>query len=561
MLWHYALDVTLRDAPALAERWCADAPGRPSAAAVLSLRAVAGRPLAVADLPSLDAALSDPTTRPFARDCAPRGPRPRVAGRLGPMLDDLAALLRVEQRASAALLDALAARRRELDEPLRAVVLGEFSAGKSTFLNALVGAEVSPMGVLPTTAHVHWLRHGAPGARVIDRRGDVVETSVEDCARAVARRRDEGREIDRVEVTLPLPALARLELIDTPGFNSGDPAHDDAARRAVALADVALWLFDARQAGRHSEAEALAEVLAATGVPVVGVLNKIDQVPEAERDAVLRVLADGLSARAPCVAAVSARGALAALREADPAAAVARLRESRWGALLAYLDARLAGARDAWKLARVARRARALLDEARAARDGRDRRHRDRVAAARALGDELPPLREALARAAAALRREVEAALRDQLRALGDERAADRDALVADAVAEACWRARERCLAALRPRVRAVEALGVAAGLAPEHAAELLTAPAVQWLDHAAAAGARDAATRAAGDGAAPTGDPLAWLEAAADRAARAVDAPDDALTTALDVARDELERYAPPPVEIPAPDGAARRG
>ena len=94
------------------------------------------------------------------------------------------------------------------------MVLGEFSAGKSTFLNALVGAEVSPMGVLPTTAHVHWLRHGAPGARVIDRRGDVVETSVEDCARAVARRRDAGREIDRVEVSLPLPFLARLELID-----------------------------------------------------------------------------------------------------------------------------------------------------------------------------------------------------------------------------------------------------------------------------------------------------------------------------------------------------------
>jgi len=105
-----------------------------------------------------------------------------------------------------------------------------------------------------------------------------------------------------------------------------------------------------------------------------------------------------------------------------------------------------------------------------------------------------------------------------------------------------------------------VETFGVAAGLAPEHAAELLTAPVVQWLDHAAAAGARDAAARAPGDGAAPTGDPLAWLEAAADRAARAVDAPDDALTVALDVAREELERYAPPAVQIPGSDAAAPR-
>jgi GTP-binding protein EngB required for normal cell division len=559
VLWHYALDVTLRDAPALAERWCTDAPARPAAAAVRALRAVAGRTLDVSDLPSLDLALSDPTTRPFARDRLRAGLTAAWRGRLGAMLEALAALLRVEQRASAALLDALAARRRELDEPLRVVVLGEFSAGKSTFLNALVGAEVSPMGVLPTTAHVHWLRHGAPGARVIDRRGDVVETSVEDCARAVARRRAAGVEIDRVEVSLPLPALARLELIDTPGFNSGDPAHDDAARRALALADVALWLFDARQAGRHSEAETLAEV-AAAGVPIVGVLNKIDQVPEVEREAVRRVLDEGLAGVAPCVAAVSARGALAALREPDPEVAAGRLRESGWVALTAYLDAHLTAARDAWKHARVAGRVRALLDEAHAEREGRDRRHRARVAAARALGDQLPPLREALTHAATTLRREVEVSLRDQLRALGDERAADRDALVADAVAETCWRARERSVAGLRARVGDVERLGVAAGLAPEHAAELLTAPVVLWLDHAAAQGARDATTRSASDGAAPAGDPLAWIEAAADRAARAVDAPDDALSAALDVAREELERYAPPEVRTPAGDAAAPR-
>jgi GTP-binding protein EngB required for normal cell division len=555
VLWHYALDVTLREAPALAERWCADAPSRPSSAAVLALRAVAARPVAVGDLPRLGRALADPATRPFARAVLRDGLRETWRGRLGPLLDDLAALLADGPRASGALVDALGARRRELEGPLRVVVLGEFSAGKSTFLNALAGAEVSPMGVLPTTAHVHVLRHGVAGARVIDRRGDVVETTVEACADAVARRRAAGVDIDRVEVSLPLPALARLELVDTPGFNSGDPAHDDAARRAVALADLALWLFDARQAGRHSEAETLA-ALAAQGAPVIGVLNKLDQVAAVDRPAVLAVLAEGFGASAPCVAAVSARGALAALRRGEPADS-----DTGWPALLAWLDARLVASRDVWKEARVAGRARALLDEARAARAARAAHEAARQDAARALVEAIGPAREALQRVAGALRREVDLALRDQLRALGEGRADDREALAADAVAETSWRARERALAGLRAHFEALERHAVAAGLAPVTAPELATAPAAQWLDLAAALGARDATARAAPDAAPFAGDPFAWLEVAAERAARAVDAPDDALDLALAVARDALDRYAAPDARTLAVDARTLAG
>ncbi|RLB44510.1 MAG: hypothetical protein DRJ42_31520, partial [Deltaproteobacteria bacterium] len=42
--------------------------------------------------------------------------------------------------------------RDELDRPLLLAVLGEFNAGKSTFINAFVGADVAPTGIVPTTA-------------------------------------------------------------------------------------------------------------------------------------------------------------------------------------------------------------------------------------------------------------------------------------------------------------------------------------------------------------------------------------------------------------------------
>src|SRR5699024_5666774 len=46
----------------------------------------------------------------------------------------------------------------ELDNPLSIALVGEFNAGKSTLLNAIIGEEVAPVGILPTTAHTCFVR-------------------------------------------------------------------------------------------------------------------------------------------------------------------------------------------------------------------------------------------------------------------------------------------------------------------------------------------------------------------------------------------------------------------
>src|SRR5262249_37159227 len=43
---------------------------------------------------------------------------------------------------------------------VRIAIVGEFNAGKSTFVNALLGMDVAPTGILPTTAVAHVLRYG-----------------------------------------------------------------------------------------------------------------------------------------------------------------------------------------------------------------------------------------------------------------------------------------------------------------------------------------------------------------------------------------------------------------
>jgi hypothetical protein len=417
------------------------------------------------------------------------------------------------------------------------------------------------MGVLPTTANVHWLRYGDPGARVVDSRGGAVVATIDEAPRVVEKKRAAGELIEYVEVTMPVARLGRVELIDTPGFNAGDPGHEAAVRRAFDIADVALWLFDARQAGKLSETGPLAEARAA-GLPVLGVLNKIDQVREADRPRLLAVVREGFRELAPLALALSAREALAATLalssedggEDTRAAARARLERSGMASFLAYLDEHLVAQRAAWKQLRIARRVRDLVaaaeellvreSEARAARAER----RAVLAAA------LASLREQLVATTTAMRKEVAAVLREQLRGLEGRRRGERPedalALAADAAAEIGYRARARALDQLGPRLREIEQLAVELGLVAAEGSALVTAPVVGLLDLAAAEGVRDATAPVAGPAFFPS-DPLGPLEQALARRDEGEGDGYDRLRIALDVAREELEGYVAPALPV----------
>ena len=53
----------------------------------------------------------------------------------------------------------------QLDELFLLVIVGEFNAGKSAFINALVGSKVAAEGVTPTTAQINVLQYGDTESR------------------------------------------------------------------------------------------------------------------------------------------------------------------------------------------------------------------------------------------------------------------------------------------------------------------------------------------------------------------------------------------------------------
>lgn len=330
-------------------------------------------------------------------------------GRVLPMLRDLASGL--DRLDLVRAVEALAV---EGERPLRLAVVGEFNAGKSTFLNALLGVDVAPTGVLPTTATLHWVAWAPdPFARVVVRGAPdrVVQHAV---LKATLRELAEaGAKVERVFIYAPIERLKRVEVLDTPGFNAPDPDHVAAARQAFDEAHIALWLLDATAPLKESERRVLDEIRA-LGVPVQILVNKADRLPSGGLDRVLEHVRDGLAASglvtyAPPMA-FSARLSLAGrLGDAEALAA------SGWAAVESLLSEGIVDRRDALRegaLRRKATRLAAELAALAATRASADR------AASRSAAERVATLRAAAVR----MRREREAIAASVERALEPSR-------------------------------------------------------------------------------------------------------------------------------------------
>ncbi len=197
------------------------------------------------------------------------------------------------------------------------VVLGEFNHGKTTFVNALLGGHVLPMGITPTTAVIHEVRYGDhPKATVVRRPLDGA-TGVDDRQRPLGGPRDDvpftalnglvaggnihPDEILRVEIDYPAELLRdRVTLVDTPGVNDLNLQRAEITYGYVPRADAVVFLLDAGQILKDSERRFLREKLLGAGRDrIVFAINKSDLLSETERTEVLDYARKQLAALVP----------------------------------------------------------------------------------------------------------------------------------------------------------------------------------------------------------------------------------------------------------------------
>jgi small GTP-binding protein len=230
------------------------------------------------------------------------------------LADDLGDALRAFE-SSAEDAETLRRATHSLQEPFLLVVAGEFNAGKSAFINALVGEPVLAEGVTPTTAHVTLLRHGE---------------------RPATHLRPDGIE----EVLHPAAFLRDVAIVDTPGTNAVLRHHEQLTAEFIPRSDFILFVTSSERPFTESERSFL-ERIRAWGKKVVLVLNKVDLLRAADDVAevlgFVRQHAVSLLGATPELFPVSARLAQQARRAADGDEGVKLWEVSRMGALRDYL--------------------------------------------------------------------------------------------------------------------------------------------------------------------------------------------------------------------------------
>ena len=154
------------------------------------------------------------------------------------------------------------------DQQVKLVVIGEFSRGKSSLVNALMGirllssAQEATTAIntfvrqIPTEGHDRFIRvhfqDGKPSQDVVWQDGDdaVLEKWSTELEQTNA---DIRKTIDHIEIFLDHPLLAQgLVIIDTPGLQSVVEHHEQVTRRAIAESHIALWVQSTQQLGGNA---------------------------------------------------------------------------------------------------------------------------------------------------------------------------------------------------------------------------------------------------------------------------------------------------------------------
>lgn len=195
---------------------------------------------------------------------------------------------------------------------LNIAVFGRVSSGKSSLLNALLGASVLPVGVTPITAVPTRIRFGDPASvRVVyrDKRDELIP--IEQLADLASEVSNPGnrRRVALLQVRYPSPLLREgIEFVDTPGIGSLATAGATETFAYLPRADLAILLIDVGSAPGADELS-IVSLLQIAAVPVQVVISKADLADEpslSRMQSYVRDTLGGATGLAPAVHAVSA---------------------------------------------------------------------------------------------------------------------------------------------------------------------------------------------------------------------------------------------------------------
>lgn len=216
------------------------------------------------------------------------------------------------QTASRDLLTRLA------DDRFNLMLVGRFSRGKSTLINAILGTAYLPTGILPLTSVITTVRYGSHPQVVLNFRDSGLRRGVPlaQLADYVTQQANPGnmKRLAYAEIELPVELLRRgLFFVDSPGLGSSIAENTDTTERFFPEADAFVLITSYDSPLSEEEDRALRRIRQSDKVLFV-IVNKHDTVSANDRGQVLDFVKERLCqysfSREPQILSVSARQAL-----------------------------------------------------------------------------------------------------------------------------------------------------------------------------------------------------------------------------------------------------------
>ena len=162
--------------------------------------------------------------------------------------------------------------------PMEVAITGQFSSGKSTFLNALLSRNILPTGITPVTSKVNFINYGEEYKLKITYYSGAQEYApIEAIADFTDQRQNEMKDIKYLTLYAPMDILKDISFVVTPGLNSQSQSDTDTTRKVLRDVGGIIWLTLIDNAGKLSEAEVLEEYMQHFKNKSLCVLNQKDK--------------------------------------------------------------------------------------------------------------------------------------------------------------------------------------------------------------------------------------------------------------------------------------------
>ena len=178
----------------------------------------------------------------------------------------------LEQKSIAERLRAIEERAQNPSAQLILPLIGEFSAGKTSLINALTDSKVLEIASLPTTATLYQIIFGAPENKAValTAEGEEFELQLD------ALKNDELKKYPTVTLFDTSTKVPKdIIFVDTPGLSSPDPKHREVLISILPRVDAILLTVDANQPITRSLLTFVKEMRLAEK-PIYLILNKTD---------------------------------------------------------------------------------------------------------------------------------------------------------------------------------------------------------------------------------------------------------------------------------------------